>query len=75
MNIIDKIRAENMGFITDQDLPAIIAHNRLELLLVRCGGGRFMCPAQDLNHFIDLIERDGREYVRDVSLPARRQTT
>jgi len=70
MNIIDKIRLHG-GFIAEEQVPAIIAYNRLELLLVRCGGGRFMCPAQDVKHFISIIEADGRDYVRDVSLPAR----
>jgi hypothetical protein len=28
------------------------------LLLIRCGNGRFLTPAQNCKHFIDIIERD-----------------
>lgn len=69
MSIIDQIRQDRMGFVTESDIPAIIAEKRLQLLLVRCGGGRFMCPAQDVQHFISILEADGRDYVRDVSIP------
>lgn len=67
--ITKKIRAQG-GFLKTGDLPEIIATNRLQLLLVRCGGGRFLCPAQDLEHFIGIIEASGADYIRDVSLPA-----
>lgn len=42
---------------------------RLKLLLVRCGGCRFLAPAQDVGRITAALEAAG-EYVRDVSLPA-----
>ena len=68
MDIIERVRTQKCGFIQDVDLPEIIAHNRLQLLLVRCGNGRFLCPAQDLEHFMGIISSSGKDYVRDVSI-------
>jgi len=70
MSIIDRIRTEQFGFVQDIDLPEIIAHKPLQPLLVRCGNGRFVCPAQDLEHFTGIITREGTDYIRDVSLSA-----
>lgn len=58
------------GFIISTDVPALIQIDRLMLVLVRCGNGRFLCPIQDLTHFMGIIKRDNQDYVRDVSLPA-----
>jgi len=70
-NIIATIKAETHGFITGKErLQEIIEYNRLFPLLVRCGGGRFTCPAQDVEHFIEIITREDSDYVRDVSIPA-----
>jgi len=66
--IIDKIRAEAGCFVRDTDLPGIVAESRLQPLLVRCGSGRFSAPAQDVQHFITIIEREGSDYIRDVSI-------
>jgi len=68
MSIIKKALDENMGFITDADLSEVIKENRMQLLLVRCGGGRFLVPAQDAKHFIDIVKRDGTDHIRDVSI-------
>ena len=64
---------QDHGFVGPQMLAIVAGDNetRLTLLLVRCGGGRFMAPAQDVQHFMDIIKADGRDYVRDVSLPAQ----
>lgn len=58
------------GFITDKehDLKSLIQEDRLQSVLVRCGGGRFACPAQDVEHFIRIIARDAADYVRDLSV-------
>lgn len=61
---------QNHGFLSDSDIDIIAQHDRLRQVLVRCGNGRFTCAAQDVKHFIAIIERDGQDYVRDVSLPA-----
>ncbi len=55
-------------FLTENQLPDLVALDRLCPVLVRCGGGRFTAPAQDAAHFIALVEAGG-DYVRDVSLP------
>lgn len=73
--------AERGGFIKENEIDALIAVDRLMLVLVRCGNGRFLCPAQDVKHFIGIIEEHARlkqektgqpmqgDHVRDVSLP------
>lgn len=70
------------GFLYDEQIPELIKIDRLMLVMARCGNGRFMCPVQDLNHFIGIIEEHSKlvenvdkplepsDYVRDVSLPA-----
>jgi len=68
VSIIEKIKKENHGFFTSDKLHLIIAENRLQPVLVRCGNGRFTCPAQDVEHFVGIIEREGEEYIRDISL-------
>ena len=55
------------GHLTEAQLPTLVRLRRLDLVLVRCGMGRFLCPAQDAAPFIELVERDGSEHVRDVS--------
>ena len=68
--IIARAKNENMGFITDTELEGIASDvtTRLTPVLVRCGGGRFRCPAQDAAHFIKIIESTGKDYVRDVAV-------
>jgi hypothetical protein len=71
--VIARIRAATAcGFLTPTDVRMLAAdvRTRLQLVLVRCGGCRFTAPAQDVQRLIDIIEREGRDYVRDVSLPA-----
>lgn len=74
--LAEKIKLQGY-FVTDEDLPELVKINRLLLLLIRCGNGRFLCPAQDVSHFVAVIEEHynnlpnsrERDYVRDVSLP------
>ena len=61
---------EQHGFLTMDDVKAIVSFNRLMLILVRCGNGRFLTPAQDVEWFCNIIEKEGTDHVRDVSLPA-----
>lgn len=68
MSIIKEALDKTFGFITEDMLSRVVDENRLYPCLVRCGGGRFVCPAQDVKHFIDIITRDGIDYVRDISL-------
>lgn len=88
---IAQARAERMGFLTKAEIAAIAndPETRLTMLLVRTNGGRFLTPAQNVAHYIGIIERErpaGRwwefrrrrestDYVRDVSIPAREART
>jgi hypothetical protein len=64
------------GFLTAETLKQLAELDRLRMVLVRCGNGRFTCPAQDVTHLVSIIFRDfkagsdGRDYVRDISLPS-----
>lgn len=49
------------------DAIATDPETRLTMLLVRCGGGRFLTPAQDVKHFIGIIEQNQRGS-RDAAL-------
>jgi hypothetical protein len=69
------------GFLKDTDIPALIAVDRNQLVLVRCNGGRFLCCADNVAHFIGIIEEHATlkeektgqpmqgDWIRDVSLP------
>ena len=65
--IKDKLIAENFGFFTTDDYPALMAENFNYQILVRTGRGRFVCKLYELNYKISFIEKSG-DYVRDVSL-------
>ena len=56
-----------------EELATIVLFDRLALVHVRCGSCRFTCPAQDVNHLVEIINADpkGRDYVRDISLNVR----
>lgn len=56
--VIDSAKAESYGFLSTEDVQAIAndPETRLSLLLVRCGGGRFMAPADQALRFCNLIE-------------------
>lgn len=64
---------QRFGFLTDTDVQTLATDDstRLTQCLVRCGSCRFVASAQDVAHLISIIETDGRDYVRDVSLVAR----
>jgi hypothetical protein len=69
------IHEDLYGFISQHDLSAIVEHDRLRQLLIRCGACRLVCAAQDAEHLVALIEsgKDAQghgDHVRDVSLLA-----
>ena len=66
--IIEQALKERCGFITDAELPEVIKEKPQQLILVRCGNGRFLAPADQVKHFIDIIEREKSDYIRDVSI-------
>ena len=75
------------GFLDADDLKALVEADkgRKVQVLVRCNAGRFVCPADNAEHFVNLIAKYGElleekhpgeslppgiEWVRDVSLLA-----
>lgn len=74
MSDIKRIKEENHGFIaSDDDLADVVRENRLQPLLVRCGNGRFVCPAQDVETFVRMVNADDQNYVRDISFPVNQE--
>jgi hypothetical protein len=65
-----EIKKAKFGFVTDEMIEEVATINRLQMLLVRCGSGRFIAPAQDIKHFISCIDKSGMDHIRDVSFPA-----
>ena len=60
----------NCGFIDMfNDLPELVKENRFQQVLIRCGNGRFVTPAQDVENFVRIINNSDEDYVRDISLP------
>ena len=59
------------GFIDESMIDEIESIDRFAMLIVRCGGGRFICAAQDVKHFINIINNERTDYVRDVSVAPR----
>ena len=59
------------GFLCDEQIEQMSGNDSTRLIhvLVRCGNGRFVCSAQDVKHFINIIENSKQDYVRDISLP------
>jgi hypothetical protein len=66
------VTVEQHGFLSPQNVAALAADDtgRLTPLLVRFGGCRLTCPAQDVSTIIAALEAAG-DYCRDVSLPAK----
>lgn len=71
MSIIEKIKKEQMGFITLEQLEVLVEEKPHVQVLVRCGNGRFVTPAQNVKWFCDIINKEGTDYVRDISLLMR----
>jgi hypothetical protein len=67
MNKLQQFIRDN-PYLTDKTLPELVKLERLAQVLVRCGGCRFVCAAQDVGHIVAALENAG-DYVRDVSWP------
>ena len=63
--------AQPGGFIDEEMIDAIESIDRHAMLIVRCGGGRFMCSAQNVKHFVDIVNNERTDYVRDISVAPR----
>jgi len=57
----------NIGFLSGDDLDILAQEDRLRLVLLRFGGCRCTCPAQDARHIIEGLTAIG-DYLRDISL-------
>lgn len=69
MTASQRIKKETHGFLTKlEDTADLIAENRLQMVMVRMGSGRFACPVQDLDHMIAMVVKADTDYVRDVSI-------
>lgn len=69
MTASERIKEENYGYlVSPEDTLALIEEDRLRLVLVRMGNGRFVCPVQNLDHMIQIITKADLDYIRDVSL-------
>ena len=69
---VSELENQRDGFLTEAGLAELAKLDRLREVLVRTGGGRFLCPAQDAQHFIKAVELSEMDYVRDVSFSRRR---
>lgn len=67
MNTLQKF-VEGNPYLTTTTMPELVRLDRLFPVLVRCGGCRFTCAAQDVEHLVKCISAGG-DYVRDVSFP------
>ena len=72
MAVLARVRSDQHGFLAEDDVTALAQDDRTRLTqcLVRCGSCRFVAGAQDVAHIIGIIEGQGADYVRDVSLQA-----
>jgi hypothetical protein len=69
--IIERLGLEYQGFdLSREQVEAISKLDRLHQILVRCGAGRFIAPADQVLHFTDIIEREKSDHIRDLSLVA-----
>jgi hypothetical protein len=68
MSVIEILRRTKCSFVTDIDLPDVIKESPTQLILVRTGRGRFLATADQVQNYIDIIEREKSDYIRDVSL-------
>jgi beta-lactamase class D len=58
------------GFLNMDQVRAFAEVDRMAQLLIRCGNGRFSTAAQNVEWFVGIIQREGTDYVRDISLLA-----
>jgi len=66
--IAELFHRHGYGCLTAADMPELIAADPKRLCLIRCNRARFLAPAQDVPHLVDIITREGSDWVRDVSL-------
>ena len=60
--------SSTLGFLTMRQVKELTKTNPHLQILVRCGNGRFITSAQSVEHFVNIVTAEGRDYVRDISL-------
>ncbi len=68
MDFLNSIKKDGY-FLNENNIDKLETINPHFLVLIRCGNGRLLCPAQNAKHFIQIITNENSDYVRDVSLP------
>lgn len=58
------------GFMSREEVRQLADLDRMRQVLVRCGNGRFVTSAQNVLWFVDIVEREGTDYIRDIALLA-----
>lgn len=67
MNIIEKLRKENFGFITNnEELLEVIAHNPNHKVLIRANLYRVVVPVHQVFTKVKEINAEEHNYVRDI---------
>ena len=71
--LISRVKRDNYGYLTANDIGALASHpdTRLTQVLIRAGGCRLTCAAQDAHHIAECLLAGG-DYVRDISFPVER---
>jgi len=68
--LLKVLSKQQFGFITKDDLDVIKVEMPNLLVLIRCGGERYVERACHAQKRMKLVESSG-DYVRDVSLPCK----
>ena len=68
MSIIQELLKTKFGFVDESNIKEVIKENPQQLMLVRCGQGRFICAADSTDHFVSIIVESGKDYIRDISI-------
>ena len=68
--LVKVLSKQQFGFITKDDLDVIKVEMPNLLVLIRCGGERYVELACHAQKRMELVEASG-DYVRDVSLPCK----
>ena len=69
-HLIQKMKNEEYGFITKEMVKRLVKIDPHYMVLIRCGGCRFTCPAQHVDHVVEIFNASNEDYVRDVSFIA-----
>ena len=68
--LLKVLSKQQFGFLTKDDLDVIKVERPSLIVLIRCGGERYLEYAGRAQKRIELVESNG-DYVRDVSLPCQ----